>query len=85
MFKLLVVSEPSQGLEVCHQQIIRAVAISETDVCLECHRRFETKYLKKPIKNAHEGLQFILCSDKIKTFSSTKVLHCIVFVTITLH
>ena len=57
------------------KQAIRAAAISETAVCLECHRRFEITELKKHIKNAHKGLQFISCQDKIKTFSSTKVLH----------
>ena len=57
------------------KQAIRAVAISETAVCLECHRKFEMKDLKKHFENDHTWLQFISCQDKITIFSSTKVLH----------
>lgn len=54
---------------------IKSVAVNETAVCLECHRRFDVKDLIKHANNAHANLDSVRGGDQIKTFSSIKVLH----------
>ena len=57
------------------KQAIKAASISETEVCLACHRRFELFALKKHIQSAHKSIDSVDTQDKIVKFSSIKVLH----------
>ena len=58
------------------KKAIKAVAIVETAVCLECHRRFEMPIaLKKHAETAHKQKETIRCQDPVRAYSSIKVLH----------
>ena len=57
------------------KQAIKAASISETEVCLAWHRRFELYALKKHIQSAHKSIDLVDTQDNILKFSSIKVLH----------
>ena len=57
------------------KQAIKAAAISESEVCLKCHRRFEISEIKKHIETVHKGAVYAQAQDRLVRFSSVKVLH----------
>ena len=65
------------GVDIAKEKkAIKAVAIVETAVCLECHRRFEMPIaLKKHAETAHKQKETIRCQDPVRAYSSIKVLH----------
>ena len=60
------------------KQANTAASISETEVCLACHRRFGILDLKKHIKSAHKHIDLVYTQDKIVKFSSINVLHGVI-------
>ena len=57
------------------RQAIKAAALTELAVCLECHRRFQAHDIKKHMTNSHKGLQVVKLQDQIIKYNSIKVLH----------
>ena len=57
------------------KKLIKSAAVKETAVCTVCHRRFQFSDLVNHVKTFHKNMASVNCVDKIKTFSSIKVLH----------
>ena len=57
------------------KQAIKDAAITESVDCYVCHRRFEVTRFLKHFNSSHGDLEDVQFGDKLKQFSSMKVLH----------